>query len=502
MRFEMKCDDAFEAMSAGLDGELGDTERPRLRHHLAGCDRCRARDAEIRAVHRQMRSALRASLVRPPEHLRLRVQRDCTPIVPRFSAFAFGIALTGAGALGALLALAFRPAAPVGDAEMATREPVDPHAGRATLRGARPRTRDKAPEQTAVLTGRTETRPAPTAESVASLPSRTPTAPAPLAVRTDTVAAPGRVTPPAAPAAGPVAPADTPAPAAAAPGGSAGPGTTATETARAAAAASDCGPPPSPPILVQLEAPPQPAAPETPAVHASVAACGLNPAVVTALTGQAIQVQNTGSAARQIQIDQPPSPGAEFTEGDRQNLPVGASVVRSFERPGLYPVWCDGSSQPCGYLAVAAHPQFDVVEESPPAGRSLAVRFTGAASAPGPRPVAVYQSRRRAVAASLNLDAYGAGRLRLDPAAGALPLAALALNDCRLVRDRQSPVAHACARGGIKEAKKAMKSLIKRARDRGGVKFECDSCHRNETDWQLTDDARANFNSMLAAAGT
>ena len=61
MRFEMKCDDANEAMSAGLDGELGDAERPRLRHHLAGCDRCRARDAEMRAVHRQMRSALRVS---------------------------------------------------------------------------------------------------------------------------------------------------------------------------------------------------------------------------------------------------------------------------------------------------------------------------------------------------------------------------------------------------------------------------------------------------------
>ena len=195
-------------------------------------------------------------------------------------------------------------------------------------------------------------------------------------------------------------------------------------------------------------------------------------------------------------------PGAEFTEGERQSLPAGASVVRSFDRPGLYPVWCDGSGQPCGYLAVAAHPQFAVVEERRPAAAPLEVRFTGVSPAAGPRPVAVYQTRRRARGhAACTLDANGAGQLRLDPADGAMPLATLALNGCRLVRDRQSPVAHACMRGGIKEAKKAMKSLVNRAR-RNGLKFECDSCHRNEENWQLTDDARANFTSMLAAAGT
>ena len=83
-----------------------------------------------------------------------------------------------------------------------------------------------------------------------------------------------------------------------------------------------------------------------------------------------------------------------------------------------------------------------------------------------------------------------------------MPLAALALNGCRLVRDRQSPVAHACMRGGIKEAKKAMKNAGQARQGRNGLQFECDSCHRNENDWQLTDDARANFTSMLAAAGT
>ena len=160
MRSEMKCDDAFEAMSAGLDGELGDTERPRLRHHLAGCDRCRVRDAELRAVHRQMRSSLRGARnpIRPPERLRLRIERDCTPVVPRFSPFAFGIALTGAGALGALLALAFRPDAPENDAHMATLEPVDPGA-RHTIAAPRPKTpratprgsSRETPEQTALL---------------------------------------------------------------------------------------------------------------------------------------------------------------------------------------------------------------------------------------------------------------------------------------------------------------------------------------------------------------
>ena len=59
--------------------------------------------------------------------------------MPRFSPFAFGVALTGAGALGALLALTFRsPSPPADGAELATPETGAP--ARARVRsGAAPR---------------------------------------------------------------------------------------------------------------------------------------------------------------------------------------------------------------------------------------------------------------------------------------------------------------------------------------------------------------------------
>jgi hypothetical protein len=74
-------------------------------------------------------------------------------------------------------------------------------------------------------------------------------------------------------------------------------------------------------------------------------------------------------------------------------------------------------------------------------------------------------------------------------------------NDCRLARQGLSPVGRACAYGGRREAKRAMKAMIKAARGRG-LRYECDTCHRDEHTWALTDDARARFSDMLAATGT
>ena len=55
----------------------------------------------------------------------------------------------------------------------------------------------------------------------------------------------------------------------------------------------------------------------------------------------------------------------------------------------------------------------------------------------------------------------------------------------------------ACDKGGIKEAKKTMKAMVKVAKDKG-KKWECDSCHKNEEDWKLTDDGEKLFKELLA----
>jgi hypothetical protein len=45
-----------------------------------------------------------------------------------------------------------------------------------------------------------------------------------------------------------------------------------------------------------------------------------------------------------------------------------------------------------------------------------------------------------------------------------------------------------------------MRDLTKRAKS-GGLKYECDDCHRNDTNYELTPQARDNFRRLLSAAG-
>jgi hypothetical protein len=69
-------------------------------------------------------------------------------------------------------------------------------------------------------------------------------------------------------------------------------------------------------------------------------------------------------------------------------------------------------------------------------------------------------------------------------------------NDCTLTKDGDNDVVKACKAGGIKRAKVVMKSMTKMAKDKG-KKWECDTCHKNEEDWKLTDDGEKLFKEML-----
>jgi hypothetical protein len=71
-------------------------------------------------------------------------------------------------------------------------------------------------------------------------------------------------------------------------------------------------------------------------------------------------------------------------------------------------------------------------------------------------------------------------------------------NKCTIATKGDSPVAQACAKGGVKKAKATMKQMVKAAKD-NGVKFDCDNCHKNEETYELEGDARDNFKKLLAA---
>jgi hypothetical protein len=70
---------------------------------------------------------------------------------------------------------------------------------------------------------------------------------------------------------------------------------------------------------------------------------------------------------------------------------------------------------------------------------------------------------------------------------------------CTIATKGSSPVAKACADGGITKAKVAMKELAKKARA-AGTKYQCDDCHKDDVKYELTDDARDKFKKLLAAA--
>jgi hypothetical protein len=79
----------------------------------------------------------------------------------------------------------------------------------------------------------------------------------------------------------------------------------------------------------------------------------------------------------------------------------------------------------------------------------------------------------------------------------AVPSASAAGDKCTIAVKGDNAVVKACEKGGIKEAKKTMKAMVKVAKEKG-KKWECDSCHKNEEDWKLTGDGEKTFKELLA----
>ena len=69
-------------------------------------------------------------------------------------------------------------------------------------------------------------------------------------------------------------------------------------------------------------------------------------------------------------------------------------------------------------------------------------------------------------------------------------------NKCVIAVDGDNAVVQACKAGGIKRAKTTMKAMTKLAKEKG-KKWECDTCHKNEQDWKLTDDGEKLFKELL-----
>jgi hypothetical protein len=70
---------------------------------------------------------------------------------------------------------------------------------------------------------------------------------------------------------------------------------------------------------------------------------------------------------------------------------------------------------------------------------------------------------------------------------------------CTIATKDDNAVVKACKEGGIKKAKSVMKAMQKKGKE-GGLKFECDECHKDESagNWTLKDGAEKKFKELLA----
>ena len=94
------------------------------------------------------------------------------------------------------------------------------------------------------------------------------------------------------------------------------------------------------------------------------------------------------------------------------------------------------------------------------------------------------------LASAVVLGALGGSTLA-EPAPGDEP--------CKLAKG-DSPMAKACAEGGIRKAKEVMKGLVRNGR-KAGVKMECDECHKDPERYEvLAKDARDKLKNLMQAA--
>jgi hypothetical protein len=72
-------------------------------------------------------------------------------------------------------------------------------------------------------------------------------------------------------------------------------------------------------------------------------------------------------------------------------------------------------------------------------------------------------------------------------------------NKCTIAINDDSDVDKACKAGGIKRAKATMKAMQKASKEKGGVKHECNDCHKDESagDWSATKDSEEKWKKML-----
>jgi hypothetical protein len=250
---------------------------------------------------------------------------------------------------------------------------------------------------------------------------------------------------------------------------------------------------------------PSPSPPAPLPAQASQWGCAVLPRVMAVLVGRQVALQSSDGAAHGARITQGPQVVFETRLG-----PGAAPAVWTPSREGMYMVRCDVHPEAAGVVAVSAHPFFAVtgsdgsfVIPQVSAGRHTVTAWHelgGEKSAE----VTVSPGRVAEVRFRYAGDPLVAAVAAPDPAAPMLPPPQpdpappirSGITECEIAVAGTSPVARACAEGGVERATGLMKQIVATARQRG-ERVRCQGCHQRVSRALLAG-AREELDHLLA----
>jgi anti-sigma factor RsiW len=244
--------------------------------------------------------------------------------------------------------------------------------------------------------------------------------------------------------------------------------------------------------VVRLLSPPAGSWPAA-TVNLTVRGCSVTPRVSVGGVNQPFAVATGDGLPHSLRVARgdfflPASGAWEQSTGVGPNR----SLNTTYAKAGLYSLSCDDRPGDCGYLVVSEHPFVAVT------GSDGSFSIDGIP--PGHYTVSAWHERTGAERFEVDIGAGKVTNLQAVLKGTGPGGSFVSVDSCRIATRSFSLVGRACAKDGRPGAKRAMKMMVKLSKS-AGVRYECSDCHKSDSGYELTANARSLFWKLLATAG-
>ena len=217
--------------------------------------------------------------------------------------------------------------------------------------------------------------------------------------------------------------------------------------------------------------------------------CRFHPRVLVVQPGQTIAIRNADDTLHEVQAWVGRTPLVSWSPSSAAT----AFELRA-ERPGdIIRLGCATHPSKTAHAVVSEGAHFAVTEADG--------RFTLAGVPRGKYRLEAWHERlgTRQLHVTVPSVAMGEANFEFGEVSRRATLSLASRDQCVIAVEGRSLVARVCQREGLKGAMKMMKAMVAVAK-KEGLSFECDSCHRmdTDTDWTLLPDARRLFQELAA----